>query len=108
MNRFCGEVGYVETVETRPSVWTKQVSEIQYRGDVLRNMRRMENGENVNEDIQANHSVSIIADAYAFEHFSAIRYVKWMGACWKVTNVEVQRPRLILTIGGLYHHGDKN
>lgn len=108
MNRFFGAVGYVETVETKPSVWTKKVTEIPYRGDVQRNMRRMTDGENVNEDISANHSISIVADAYAFDHFSAIRYVKWMGACWKVTNIEVQRPRLILTIGGLYHNGDKS
>lgn len=103
MAKFCGAVGYAETVETSPSIWEERIIERKYRGDVIRNARRLESGESVNDDIALNNSISIVADPYAYAHFFAIRYVAWMGAQWKVSNVEVQSPRLILTIGGLYN-----
>lgn len=103
MAKFYGAVGYVETVETRPSIWEETVIERLYYGDILRNARRIESGDSVNDDVSINNSISIIADPYAREHFFAIRYVIWAGVPWKVTNVEVQSPRLLLTIGGVYN-----
>lgn len=35
--------------------------------------------------------------------FHTMKYVVWMGASWKITSIEVQRPRLLLTIGGVYN-----
>ena len=103
MAKFYGEIGYGESVETAPGVWEDVVVEYSYYGDVLRNARSLENGENLNFNINVNNSISIVADAYANEHFFAIRYVKWMGTLWKVTNVEVKSPRLILQLGGVYN-----
>lgn len=103
MAKFYGAIGYAETVETRPSIWQEAVIERPYYGDIVRNTRRLESGESVNDDITINNSISIVADPYARDHFFAIRYVKWMGTAWKVTNVEVQSPRLLLTIGGVYN-----
>lgn len=102
MAKFYGQIGYAEPTETSPGVWTDMMKEHPAKGDVLRNQRKLENGDNVNDDISLNNQISIIADPYAQEHYFAIRYVKWMGGYWKVTNVEVQYPRLLLTIGGLY------
>lgn len=106
--KFYGVVGYCETVEgtgDKEGVWIPNVTEERpYYGDVLRNTRKWEtSSETTNGDLNVNNTISIVADAYAYEHFFAIRYVKWMGTLWKVTNVEVQRPRLILTIGGVYN-----
>lgn len=103
MAKFYGVIGYSETVETSPGVWAEQVTERTYTGDVLRNTRRWENGEHLNDDLNINNSISIVADAFAYQNFFAIRYAQWMGSRWKVTNVEVQRPRLILTLGGVYN-----
>ena len=103
MARFCGIVGYAETTETKPGVWTDTFTERTYRGDVTRNTRRLDSGESLNDDISVSNTISIVADAYAYQNFFAIRYVNWMGANWKVTNVEVQRPRLILSLGGVYN-----
>lgn len=103
MAKFYGEVGYAETSETAPGVWTDVVTERNYFGDVLKNTRRLEAGEGLNDNLTINNMVSIVADPFAYQHFHAMRYVKWMGALWKVTNVEVQRPRLLLTIGGVYN-----
>ncbi len=103
MAKFCGVIGYAEMVETRPSIWQEKVVERPYYGDIVRNIRKLESGTSVNDDVTLNNSISIVADPYAQQHIFAIRYVKWMGGVWKVTNVEVQFPRLLLTIGGMYN-----
>ena len=103
MAKYYGAIGYAETVETSPDVWEDQIVERRHSGDVIRNTRRNENGESTNDNLVLNNNISIIADAYANLHFFAIRYVEWMGTKWKVTNVEVQPPRLLLTLGGVYN-----
>ena len=103
MAKFYGEIGYGESVETAPGVWEDVVKEYTYFGDVLRNTRQLNEGENLNGNITANNSISIVADAYANEHFFAIRYIKWAGTLWTVTDVEVKSPRLILRMGGVYN-----
>ena len=102
MGKFYGKVGYGETVETSPDIWEEQIVERAYYGDVLKSSRQWEKGEGLNDNLRINNSISVVADAYAYENFANIRYVEWMGAKWKVTNVEVQRPRLIFTPGGVY------
>lgn len=103
MAKFYDRIGYAETLETKPGVWEEIITERPYYGDVTRNYRRLENGESVNDDVVINNTISIVADPYAYQHFLAMRYVRWMGVKWKVTNVEVQSPRLLLTIGGVYN-----
>lgn len=104
MARFYGRVGFAGTsVESSPGVWTEGVTERQYRGDVVRNSRLVSVDEKVNDDVRVNNSISIVADAHAFEHFFAIRYVEWEGVLWTVSNVDVQRPRLILQLGEVYN-----
>lgn len=103
MAKYYGQIGYAETKETRPGIFEETFTERNYSGDVLRNARRLEAGESINDNVVVNNSLSIVADPYAYEHFFAIRYVRWMGVLWKVTNVEVQSPRLLLTIGGVYN-----
>lgn len=103
MAKYYGAVGYAENVEIRKGVFEEKITERKYHGNVERNTRRWENSGNLHDDLNVNNTISIIADAYANQHFFAIRYVRWMGGLWKVTNVEVRRPRLILTIGGVYN-----
>lgn len=106
MAKYYGKIGYVETVETAPSVWTEQITERSYYGDVLRNTRKYQNSENLNDNLEVSNELSILSDPYALQNFHAIRYVHWMGSRWKVSSVEVRYPRLILTIGGVYN-GDE-
>ena len=107
MAKFYGKVGYVEVVETGYQVYESQEHELPYYGDVTRSARRLDAGSNMNDNVVVTNLISIVADAYAFDHIFALRYVWWMGKRWKVTNVEVQRPRLILTLGGVYN-GDES
>lgn len=103
MARFCGYIGFVNEEESKPGVWTPVPTERKYRGDVIRNIRRSENNSSINDDVSVNNVVEIVADDYAKVHMSTIRYVKWMGAVWKVTTTESRPPRLVLTLGGVYN-----
>lgn len=105
--KYYGTIGFAYTKEVESGIWEEQISERKYYGDVIRNNRRYETTDQLNDNITINNTISIIADPYAYDHFFAIRYLSWMGSLWKITNVEVQRPRLILTIGGVYNGPDK-
>lgn len=103
MAKYYGAIGYGTTEETSPGVWTESIVERNYYGDVLRNTKKWEKGDGLNDNLNIGNSFSIVADAYAYEHFFAIRYITWMGTRWKVTDVEVERPRLTINIGGVYN-----
>ena len=103
MAKYYGKIGYAETVETNPGVWTEQITERSYYGDMIRNTRRLQSAEQVNDNINIANDLSIIADPYAINNFHTMRYAEFMGVKWKISNVEVQYPRLILTLGGLYN-----
>lgn len=103
MAKFFGAVGYGATVETAPGVWEDVITEKRYYGDVLKNTRRLQDGTDLNPDITVSNSISIIADAYANEHFFAIRYIEWAGTLWSVIEIEVKPPRLLMRLGGVYN-----
>ena len=103
MAKFSGILGYVEFIETKSGVWKEVATEKPVSGDLMPNIRRLEQGASINDNMVLNNKFSIVADPYAHQHYFAIRYLKWKGAAWKVTNVEVLHPRLILTIGDVYH-----
>lgn len=104
MAKFYDAIGYAETKETAPGVWREETVEYFYKGDVTRNTKRYENGEGVNDNLAVNVNISIVADTYAEKNWFNIRYVRWNGAKWKVREVDAtQRPRLILTLGGIYN-----
>lgn len=103
MAKFYGVIGYVKTVETKPGIWVEEVTERHYYGELVRNTRRLQTVDKVNDDVNISNEISIVADPFANENFHSMRYVEFMGAKWKITNVEVLYPRLILTIGGVYN-----
>lgn len=103
MAKFYGIIGYAKPVTSKPGVWKEEIVEREYYGDVYRNTRRLEQSGTLNDNVNIANEISIIADPYARENFHAMRYVLFMGTKWKITNVEVQYPRLNLTLGGLYN-----
>lgn len=103
MAKFFGIIGYEITVETEPGVYEEKIVENQYYGDVIKNTRRLQESGNVNSDITISNRFSIIADPFANNNFHAMRYVEFMGTKWKIADVDVQYPRLILSIGGIYN-----
>ena len=103
MAKFYGVIGYAVTKETAPGVWTEEITEQSCYGDLTRNMRRLQDSGDLNDDINVANEISIVADPYANANFHSMRYVAFMGAKWKISKVEVQYPRLILTLGGVYN-----
>ena len=102
-NRFYGKVGYISTVEDEYGVSRPVATERYYYGTVLTLATKWQVTQNLNDDIEVNHQISIVADPYAFEKFFLIRYVEWMGTLWEVKRTQVNYPRLILTLGGVYN-----
>lgn len=104
MAKFHGAIGFANLVETAPGVWTEEIKERTYSGDLKRNTRRLQTTDQVNDNLVISNEISIIADPYANNNFHSMRYVEFRGVKWKVTNVDATKyPRLILTVGGVYN-----
>lgn len=100
--RFFGVVGYGESTETSEGVWTDVITEVTYRGDVIRDVKRSQEGPGLNDDLLVNNSISIVADEYAIAHKFNMKYVEWEGERWVISAVESKPPRLILSLGRVY------
>ena len=103
MAKFCGNIGFIKTVETEPGIWEEQTIEHQYYGDIIRPIIRTQSSGGVNDDINLSNDISIIADPFANENFQYIKYVVLMGTKWKVTSANLQYPRILLSVGGVYN-----
>lgn len=104
MAKWCGKIGFAYTGEVQPGVWVEnEIVERTYFGDVTSNRWKRQNSGGVNDDINISNQISIVADPYARNHCSSMAYIEFMNEKWKVTEVEVQYPRLILSIGGVYN-----
>lgn len=106
MAKYFGNIGYGVTEETRPGVSLPTISEREYYGDIVRNVRRYENSGKVNDDLNINMTLSIVADPFAFQNFHQLKYAEYMGAKWKAVSVEPQFPRLVITLGGVWNGED--
>lgn len=106
MAKWYGNIGFTETVETVPGVWEDKITVRPYYGDLIRNTRRLQTSDKVNDDITITNELSIVADPFALNNFHSMRYAEYMDSKWKITNVEVQYPRLILSLGGVWN-GDE-
>lgn len=103
MPKFHGKVGYAILTETSPGVWEEVITEREYFGDLVKNTRGLQSANQVNDNVTISNEISIVADPFANENFHAIRYVEFMGSKWKVSNVTVSYPRLVMAVGGLYN-----
>lgn len=103
MAKFYGLIGYAETYEANPGVWKERITEKNYYGELIRNTRKLQGADQLNDNINIANEISILSDPFANENFHSMRYVEFMGTKWKVSSVEVQYPHLILTVGGVYN-----
>ena len=106
--KFYGKIGYVETVDSGHSMWSEQLTERNYYGEVLRDNRNLESTSNLNDDFSISGQFSVVGDSYAYNHFQYMRYLEYMGVKWKITSVDpLSRPRLIITTRGVYNAPDE-
>lgn len=105
MAKWFGKVGYADTIESpvNSGIWIETVTEREYYGDFIRNIRKLQSTDSLNDNINISNQISILSDPFAMQNFHTIRYATYMGTKWKVTSVDVQYPRLILELGGVYN-----
>lgn len=103
MSKFYGPIGFATTKESAPDVYVEEIVEKKYYGDIIKDYRKLNSpSDQLNRNIDISNRISIVADPFAQNNFHMMRYVGYMGSNWKIVDVEVQYPRLILSIGGLY------
>lgn len=103
MAKYYGKIGFAESVESAPGVHVEKIVDRNYYGELVRNSRRLQSANQFNDNINISNEISIVADPYADKNFHMMRYIEFMGTKWKISNVEVQPPRLILTAGGVWN-----
>lgn len=106
--RYAGKIGFIKTVDRGNGLWEPEVVERTYIGDVIRNTARWQaNNESTNDNIVINNQLSILVDPYALENFQYMKYIEWMGSLWNIESVEINYPRVVISIGGVYN-GEQN
>lgn len=104
MAKYYGKIGYCYGAkEVNPGIWQNETVEREIYGDFIKNIKRTENSGNVNDNVNVNNQISFLADLYAMENFQFIKYATYYGCKWAITSVEVDYPRLILNLGGVYN-----
>lgn len=104
MAKYAGKIGFGIAKQGAPGVTKDTIVEREYKGDLLRSNKNLNESDNgVNDNLKLSNRVSIVADDFANQNASVIRYVKVGGVRWKVSNIEVVPPRLILSIGEVYN-----
>ena len=103
MGKWYGKIGYAETIETEPGIWEEQITERSYYGDVLPSRWMRQSSDKVNSDINISNRISIIADPFAIQNCSSMVYVEYAGSKWKISDIEINHPRLIINLGGVYN-----
>jgi hypothetical protein len=104
MAKFHGCIGYTQsTQETSSGVYTENIVEREYRGDILREAKQWSGAAVIHDNLTVQHRISILADDFATSQLSAMRYVKWGVEYWSISKVEIDRPRLILTLSEVYN-----
>ena len=106
--KFAGDVGFwLENVETKPGIFGNKMVEKHYVGDVIRAYNKWDSRSDAlsstTDELSVNNQVSILADLFAQEKWPSIKYVVWNGKPWKVKTVQVNWPRLVLEIGGVWN-----
>lgn len=107
MAKYYGNIGFATQVETSPGIWEDVITSRPYKGDVVRSSRRWDNATNINDNFVVNNQFSIISDAFLYSHIPAMRYLEYMGAKFKITSVDIERPRVLIHVGGVYVSSDE-
>jgi hypothetical protein len=103
MAKFHGKIGFASSSETAPGVWTDTVTEREYYGDVIRQTKSWSEANQVNDNLTLGNRITVVGDDFANLNIATMRYIIWGGEYWKISSVENQRPRLILSLGGVYN-----
>lgn len=102
--KYAGKIGFAVMKNDGEGIYTEEIEEKVYYGDLLSSRWNNENNQNsTNTNIRLNNSISVICDKYLSENISVIRYITYKNSKWCITGIEIQPPRIIINIGGIYN-----
>lgn len=108
--KYYGNIGFAVSEEKmvdgqHTGVWEQRITVKKYYGELSKPVNKWQNGSGENQDASFSSQLSIVSDPFAIENFHSIKFAEYLGVKWKVTSVEIIRPRLLLTLGGEYVNG---
>lgn len=103
MPRCSGVIGYALAEETQPGVWTEDVIEKKYYGDIVRDNRKVIDQGVINGSFNINNNISVISNKFMLDNMAFMRYISFANSKWKINSVDIKPPRIIITLGGLYN-----
>lgn len=103
MAKYSGMIGFGYSEQGANDVTLIEIIEKPYYGDVTKNYYRNQPGEDLNDNITVDNVISIVSNPYLSENLASLKYVTWNGSKWKISSVEINHPRVNLTIGGVYN-----
>lgn len=77
--------------------------ERKFRATVTRLNNNMVSSGDVIDNLKMDMNFQIKMDKWTYENFQWLRYLVYNGAKWKITNVQVQRPNMIVQVGGIFN-----
>lgn len=102
MAKYYGNIGFATQTETSPGIWEDTIVERPYKGDILRSGRKWDETENLNDNFAITNEFSIVADTFLYSHVPDMRYLTYLGSKFKITSVSIERPRINISVGGVY------
>jgi hypothetical protein len=103
MTKFRGNIGLNRgPVESDPGIFSQVIEDVEVTGEML-NLGLGWQGVGMQDSLSAKHILSIIIPEEESVEFNEVVYVEWHSRRWNVTSIEYKRPRINLTLGGLYN-----
>lgn len=102
MAKYCGFIGFAETVEESPGIWTEKITEKKYIGDIVKRSVKNTNNE-INTNFTISNNISIISNSYLDNNLGKMKYITFMGSKWLISDIQVSKPRINISVGGLYN-----
>ena len=105
MAKYSGMLGYVMSAkEDPPGIWKPSaVVEKLGRGDLFGQTINNEDVGGLSDGITINNQLSIIMDPFVNKNLESLKYVILYGTRWEIKSMTINRPRIILTLGGVYN-----
>jgi hypothetical protein len=103
MSKFWGPIGINRGFqETGPGIIDNVIEEVYVKGEI-RNVKASWSQQTMNDTLQARHLLSVVTPEDSEIDFNEVVYIVWQGHKWAVTSIQYNRPRVELTLGGLYN-----
>ncbi len=103
MAKFWGTIGINRgAIEGEPGILTPNIEEVQVAGNMRLEGARWRNHE-LGDSVTARHVLSIVTLEDSTINFAEAVYISWQNQKWSVVAIKYIRPRIELTLGGLYN-----